>query len=150
MPSRRTKRERQSDDVADHLLSRAALLVRLLVRQVHDREISRSEGEVLMILTEGERRVTELAELAGLAQPSMTALVRRLERRGWVRRDGVAHDGRVVMVAITALGRAAVESFRAEFRRALRSDLDELSDEQLAALLDASETLGEFVDYLQR
>ena len=46
-------RAERVDYIAEHLLSRAALLVRLLVRQVHNREVSRTEVEVLSILIEG-------------------------------------------------------------------------------------------------
>jgi DNA-binding MarR family transcriptional regulator len=138
------------DHVAGHLLSRAALLVRLLVKQVRNTEISRTEGEVLIVLSGGPRRITELAELAGVAQPTMTLLVKRLAERGWVTRAGLPEDGRVVMVSIAEAGCAAVETFRARFVAALRSDLEELSDEQLAALSSATETLGSFVDVLQQ
>jgi DNA-binding transcriptional ArsR family regulator len=77
-----TQREEQIDYLTDNLLSRAALLVRMLVKQVRNREISRTEGEVLSILRDGPRRVTELAELEGVAQPTMTLLIKRLEERG--------------------------------------------------------------------
>lgn len=143
-------RSRRLDFVSGNLLARAALLVRLLVRQVDGSELSRSEGEVLAILDEGPRRVTELAELVGLAQPTMTLLVRRLEQRGLVSRDGVPHDGRVVLVAITRSGLAAVESFRARFAAALRADLEGLEPAQLAELADATRALGAFVERLQR
>jgi DNA-binding MarR family transcriptional regulator len=53
-----------------------------LVRQVRNPEISRTEGEVLTILGDGPRRVTDLAELEGLAQPTMTLLIKRLSERG--------------------------------------------------------------------
>ena len=86
--------------VASHLLSRTVLLGQLLVRQVGPRQISRTEASVLDILGDGPRRITELAELAGLAQPTMTLLIRRLEENGWVTRDRLAEDGRVVMVTV--------------------------------------------------
>jgi DNA-binding MarR family transcriptional regulator len=146
----RTLRAEQIDHVASQLLSRAALLVRLLVRQVRNSEISRTEGEVLSILSGGPRRITELAELEGLAQPTMTLLVKRLQESGWVTREGLPQDGRVVMVTITEAGSAAFERFRAQFVAALRSDLEELSDEQLTALFSATETLSAFVDALQQ
>jgi DNA-binding MarR family transcriptional regulator len=137
------------DYVASHLVSRAALLVRLLVKQVASRDISRTEGEVLGILRGGPRRITELAELEGLAQPTMTLLVKRLEERGWVAREGLPADGRVVMVSITEAGLDVFEQFRALFAAALRSDLEALSDDQLADLLAATETLGLLVESLQ-
>jgi DNA-binding MarR family transcriptional regulator len=138
------------DYVAGNLLSRAALLVRLLVRQVPTGEVSRTEVEVLVVLAEGPRRVTELADLEGLAQPTMTVLVKRLQGRGWVTREGLLEDGRVVLVAITDPGRVAVEAFRAEFLAALRSDLEVLSARELATLARATQALGSFLDVLQR
>src|SRR5690349_23462446 len=96
-----TERAEQIDYVAANLLPRAALLVRLLVKQVHNTEISRTEGEVLVILGAGARRITELAELEGVAQPTMTLLIKRLEGRGWVEREGLAEDGRVTLIRIT-------------------------------------------------
>jgi DNA-binding MarR family transcriptional regulator len=144
------KRSERIDYVAANLLSRAALLVRLLVKQVPTGEVSRTELEVLAVLTEGPRRITELAALEGLAQPTTTVLVKRLEARGWVSREGHADDGRVVLVAITDDGRAAVDAFRGEFLTALKSDLDVLSNRELAALTRATETLDAFVDTLQR
>jgi DNA-binding MarR family transcriptional regulator len=137
------------DYVATHLVSRAALLVRLLVKQVPIGDISRTEAEVLGILSGGPRRITELAELEGLAQPTMTLLVRRLEGRGWVARDGLPEDGRVVMVSITEAGEGMFEGFRCQFRAALRTDLEGLSDGQLVELLAATDTLGSLVEMLQ-
>jgi DNA-binding MarR family transcriptional regulator len=144
------ERAERIDYVAEHLLSRSALLVRMLVRQVRNTKISRTEGEVLIILSDGPRRITELAELEGIAQPTMTLLVKRLQENGWVAREGLAADGRVVMITITDAGRAAVEAFRAQFMIAMRADLQELPDQQLTALCVATETLGSFVDELQK
>jgi DNA-binding MarR family transcriptional regulator len=145
-----TRREEQIDYLTDNLLSRAALLVRMLVKQVRNREISRTEGEVLSILRDGPRRVTELAELEGVAQPTMTLLIKRLEERGWVTRTGMREDRRVVMVALTQAGSAVEQAFRAQFLGAMRGDLEELSDEQIAALTSATQTLGSFVDVLHQ
>jgi DNA-binding MarR family transcriptional regulator len=147
--SSQAERVERIDYVAEHLLSRAALLVRLLVKQVRSREISRTEMEVLSTLTEGPRKITELTELAGIAQPTMTLLVKRLQEKGWVRREGLPEDGRVVMVSLTRAGSTAQEKFRAQFLAALRVDLQELSDQQLEELSAATETLSSFVDDLQ-
>jgi DNA-binding MarR family transcriptional regulator len=138
------------DEVAQQLLSRAALLLRLLARQVRSGEITRTELDVLSILGERSLRITELAERAGLAQPTMTLLVRRLEQRGWVARERLPADGRVAMIVITSAGQAAWESFRARALRAMRDDLRELSDEQLRELAAAAATLSWFVGDLQR
>ncbi|MDX6615067.1 MAG: hypothetical protein QOD60_158 [Solirubrobacterales bacterium] len=146
----KTSRGEQTDNVVHHLLQRSRLLVRLLSRQVPDREISRTEGEILLTLSEGPRRITELAELQGLAQPTMTVLIKRLEGGGLVTRGGLPEDGRVVMISITEDGTSELDGLRADFRAALLSDLEELPDERLAALHDATEALGSLVDDLQR
>ncbi len=124
--------------------------MRLLVKQVRSREISRTEMEVLSILREGPRRITELTELEGVAQPTMTLLVKRLQEKGWVEREGLPDDGRVVMISLTEAGDAAQQRFRAQFLQAMRTDLQELSDQQLQALSTATETLSSFVDELQQ
>jgi DNA-binding MarR family transcriptional regulator len=144
------ERAEQLDYVAEHLPSRAAVLVRLLVKQVRSSEISRTEMEVLSILREGPRRITELVELEGVAQPTMTLLVKRLQDKGWVEREGLPDDGRVVIIRITGAGGAAQQRFRAQFLAAMRADLQELSDQQLRELSGTTETLGSFVDDLQQ
>jgi DNA-binding MarR family transcriptional regulator len=145
-----TERTARVDYVAERLLSRAALLVRLLIRQVRSSEISRTEMEVLSILRGGPQRVTELTELEGVAQPTMTLLVKRLHEKGFVQREGLPDDGRVVMISLTEAGVAAQQKFRAQFLTAMRTDLQELSDQQLKALSAATETLSSFVDELQQ
>lgn len=105
---------------------------------------------MLVTLSAGPRRITELAELEGVAQPTMTLLVKRLEENGWLARGSLPGDGRVVVVSITKAGNEVVSAFRAEFLTALRSDLQELSDEQLQELYAATETLGSFVEVLQQ
>src|SRR5690349_1141650 len=119
--------------VADQLLPQAATVTRLLGKQVMG-EISRTEAGVLRTLVASPRRITELAELEGLAQPTMTLLVQRLEQRGWVKRERRADDGRVVLVSLTAAGSATLDEFRAQVRAALRAWMDSMSDEQIAAL----------------
>jgi DNA-binding MarR family transcriptional regulator len=144
----RIDREQLLDYVASHLLQRASLLSRLLLRR-SGHAFSRTEGGVLSTLTAGPRRITELAELEGLAQPSMTLLVRRLEERGWAQRDRQPDDGRVVVISITEAGAAALEEFRSRYRSVLRDHIGTMSDEQLVALERATETLGSLVDVLQ-
>jgi DNA-binding MarR family transcriptional regulator len=131
--------------VADQLLPHAAIVTRLLIKQV-TAEISRTEAGVLSTLIASPRRITELAELEGLAQPTMTLLVQRLEQRGWVKRERRADDGRVVLVSLTEAGSATLEEFRAQVGAALRVYMDAMSDEQIVALETATEALGSLVD----
>jgi DNA-binding MarR family transcriptional regulator len=141
-------RAARMDFVADHLLLHAGVLTRLLIREAGSR-LTRTEAGVLFTLSRGPRRITELAELEGLAQPTVTQLVKRLEQQGWVKRDRPADDGRVVLLSLTGAGGTALDEFRTEVSAAFRADMDAMSDDQLAALESATETLGTLVDVLQ-
>jgi DNA-binding MarR family transcriptional regulator len=141
-------RAERMDYVAGRLLSHAALLTRLIANQVPG-PLSRTEAGVLYTLADAPRRITELAELEGLAQPTMTLLLQRLEQRGWVQRARHPDDGRAVLVSVTAPGRAMLDDFRARVALAVRADMEGLSDEQIEALEAATHTLRSLIDVLQ-
>jgi DNA-binding MarR family transcriptional regulator len=141
-------RSERIDYISRELLPRAALLTRLLVRQLGG-ELSRTELGLLKTLDDGSRRITELAELQGLAQPTITILIKRLEERGLVTRTRQSGDARVVLVSLTESGNAALEGYRGKLRAVLGAHLTEISDEQVEALATATETLSQLVDVLQ-
>jgi DNA-binding MarR family transcriptional regulator len=149
MKSATGTRTERIDYVSSQLLPGVALLTRLLVRQLGG-TWSRTEVSLLNTLSYGPRRITELAEFERLAQPTMTQLVKRLERDGLVTRERRADDGRVVLVDLTAAGIAAVEGFRAQASAALARCLTEMPDEQVDALAAATETLTRLVTLLQQ
>jgi len=135
--------------VAGSLVPAASRVTRLLLRRAPQR-ISRSDAGVLSALSAGPRRITELADLEGHAQPTMTLLVKRLEARGWVTRRRDPGDGRVVLVALTEAGTAALEEIRAAYRAVMRNLLVGFSDEEIAALLTATEALETLLNALQQ
>ena len=148
-PDGETARSRRIEYVSTQLLARAQVLTRLLAKQV-DSELSRTEVITLNTLRDGPRRITELAELGGLAQPTTTLLVKRLEEMGLVRRERQADDGRVVLVFLEPAGTQALEDFRAQFMALLRADLASTTDEQIEALVIATEALDSLIDLLQK
>src|SRR5689334_23670513 len=113
-----TDRSAQIDYVSSELLQRAALLTRLLVRELGG-ELSRTEVGLLRTLAAGARRITELAEVEGLAQPTITILIKELEAQGLVARTRQPDDGRVVVVTLTESGKAALENYRGRIRGVL-------------------------------
>jgi DNA-binding MarR family transcriptional regulator len=148
-PTSSSIRSARMDYVSSELLPRAASLTRLLVRELGG-ELSRTELGVLKTLDGGPRRITELAELEGLAQPTITILIKQLEARGLVTRTRHADDGRVVLVSLTDSGNVALEDYRRRVRDVLGGYLAEISDEQVEALATATETLAQLVDVLQQ
>ena len=153
MKSRLTAAQRDRSDridrVSSQLLPRVAVLTRLLTSQL-DSELSRTELGLLNTLSGAPRRITELAELERLAQPTLTQLVQRLERQGFVTRERQADDGRVVLVSLTQTGASALDDFRSRASAALGAHLAELPDAEVESLAAATETLGRLVALLQR
>lgn len=99
------------------------------------RDISFTTASTLSRLEQDDpRRLTSLAVEEGVAQPSMTQLVQRLERQGFVERNRDPDDRRLVWVSITDAGRRLL----ADRRRARAAELAEvlatLPPEEEAAL----------------
>ncbi len=135
------------DLVASNLLGRAARLTRLLMRSgAH--EISRTEVGVLATLSEGPRRITQLAMTEALAQPTVTQLIDKLEGRELVSRSRSEEDGRVVLVEITTAGAAALEGVRTLIRANMREALVDLPDAELTELAHAADTMGSLIEKL--
>ena len=79
-------------------------------------------------------RLTALAAAEGIAQPSMTELVHRLERQGLATRVNDPEDGRAALVNITNAGRAMLDDRRRYRRHRLAELLKALSPEEEATL----------------
>ena len=79
-------RSRQLDEIAEALPERTSALSRLFLTRTSIC-VSRTEVGVLRILSNGPRRITEIACVERVTQPAITLLVNRLAERGWVRAD---------------------------------------------------------------
>lgn len=102
--------------------------------------VSRSEFDVLCALARSDRplRASEVTAQTMLSGAATTKLTARLSDGGFLRRDKLERDGRVVLLELTEEGRALVER---EFPRCLDRErriisvLDEEERAQLATLL---------------
>lgn len=102
------------------------------------RDISLTTASTLATLQRsGPCRLTDLAEIEGVAQPSMTTLVTGLERSGLAERRPSQDDGRVVLVALTAAG-ADYLAARRQARAAMLADLVAMLPAGQAAALAAA------------
>ncbi len=133
-------RSRQLDEIAEALPTRAAALSKLFLQRTSI-TVSRTEVGVLRTLTQGSRRITELAADERVTQPAITLLVNRFEQRGWVKRIADPRDGRAVLVSLTRRGEAVFERLRSEYRALLHEEMATLHDGDV-------ETLGRAVDIL--
>jgi DNA-binding MarR family transcriptional regulator len=102
------------------------------------RDISLTTASTLATLQRsGPCRLTDLAEIEGVAQPSMTTLVTGLERSGRAERRPSQDDGRVVLVALTPAG-ADYLAARRRARAAMLADLVAMLPAGQAAALAAA------------
>lgn len=86
------------------------------------------------VCTDGPIRLTDLSAREGVAQPSMTQLVNRLERDGYVQRTPSPDDGRVVLVEATVDGRELLTRRRGDQVAFLRAAFDRLPAKDQAAI----------------
>jgi DNA-binding MarR family transcriptional regulator len=102
------------------------------------RDMSLTSAATLATLDRtGPRRVTDLAAIEGVTQPAMTVLVRVMEESGLVERRGDASDKRVTLVYLTEAGAAYVRARRRAGVRAYAGLIDELTDDEVEALVAA-------------
>jgi DNA-binding MarR family transcriptional regulator len=79
----------------------------------------------------------ELAQAEGVQLPTMTQIVDRLERQGWVSRRTSSDDRRRVVVTVTEAGQALYEAAAARRNAFLTQRLEELTEAERAALAGA-------------
>ena len=85
----------------------------------------------------GPRRITDLAVIEGVTQPAMTVLVRVMEESGLVERRGDTSDKRVTLVSLTEAGASYVRARRRAGVDAFVRLIDELTDDEVEALVAA-------------
>ncbi|MFF5704125.1 MarR family winged helix-turn-helix transcriptional regulator [Streptomyces sp. NPDC012794] len=110
-----------------------------------DSALSEADYDVLSVLgsTEGHRmRISGLAVLMQWSRSRLSHQISRMQRRGLVRREEVATDGRGAEVVLTAEGLDTINAAAPLHVESVRRHLiDVLTPEQLHALADAGETL---------
>ena len=113
----------------------ALFVLALEVVRRSPREMSLTSLSTLSTLERtGPRRLTDLAAVEGVTQPSMSALVAALERTGLVERLPHPTDRRVALVASTAEGSRYIRARRAEGAASFARLIEELPADEGTAL----------------
>ncbi|WP_337062192.1 MarR family winged helix-turn-helix transcriptional regulator [Kineococcus sp. G2] len=103
-----------------------------------DAELTLTGYMVLAMLSEsasGRLRMSEVAARTNSSAPRVSHVVRKLEERGWVRREADPADGRGQFAVLTAEGRDKIADAAPGHVEAVRHlVLDVLRDEDVAAL----------------
>ncbi len=128
--------EVEAIEAARALSSCAALLSRVAGRALAPWGMSWPQAMSLLLLRARDEpaTATQLVDQLGLGRTAMTAVVDRLQRRGWVRRTPHDRDRRVTLVALTEEGRRIADDAALAVARALDGALDR---SQLPILFDS-------------
>ncbi len=107
------------------------------------REISLTAASTLSTLDRtGSRRLTDLAVIEEVTQPSMSVLVTGLEQAGLAERGPDPADRRVVLVALTAAGADYIRARRQAGAATFADLIDKLPAAEAAALAAAVPALN--------
>jgi len=113
----------------------------LTIRHLADRTGLGASAAMLLnrLAREGSTRLTTLAGLEGTSQPSMTQMVQRLERHGFVERIGDPEDGRAAIVSLAPGAQAMLDDRTAARRRRLATLMNTLTSEDEFSLVLAAQ-----------
>jgi DNA-binding MarR family transcriptional regulator len=136
--------------LADELGTALTRLHVLLREAVLPPGMSLAQARALATLQRsGPQRVTDLADIERVAQPTMSALVARMERAGWVERGVDEVDRRAVVVRLSATGGGVLDELMAARARLLQTYLDALPDVDRATLAAAVPVLHKIISRAQ-
>lgn len=130
------------ETVADRLHSAAIHLLRRVRRVDEETGVSAARLSALSVLVfGGPTTLGRLASAEQVSAPTMSRLVRALEREGLTAREPHADDRRAVVIHATSKGRRILERGRERRIAELVALLGELTQDELAELDAASRTV---------
>ena len=141
-PPPRSRKSPDPDAVADRLHSAAIHILRRVRREDAGMGLSGPRASALSVVVfAGPITLGMLAAAEQVRPPTMTHLVRALERMGLVTRVADPDDRRVVRIAATRRGRALLAAGRKRRVTVLSRQLKKLSTRDLATLARAADLL---------
>lgn len=131
-------------EMVERIMRSAHRLVRI---ECDDVDLTPHQAFLLRVLeTHGAMTVGELRRVASGAQSTMSEMVGRLARAGYVHKKPDPEDRRSVKVAITANGKAILGVRLREMRRRHQVVLEALSVDDQERFLSAFETIVDLMD----
>lgn len=140
-------------------MTRRADIVLIALRQIlhatgmNARALARRTGLtaaqllVLQVVAETESTTPkEVARRSGVSQATITALVDKLEARGYVTRQRGQQDRRLILIVATSAGRALLKTAPDPQRDAFVSRFEAMADWEQSMLIAALERLGGLLD----
>jgi len=99
-----------------------------------------------VLVSDGPRRIGDLARDARISQPGMTKVVQNLVTDEWVSRVADVDDSRAWLIVVTDKGRAALDGWRRQLADATGPIFADLSETEWKVLEHAAKILTERVN----
>lgn len=120
----------------------------LMLRQFSDNKLSISE--IHMLESIGKRResgatVTDIAQDLDITLPSVTMMVKRLEKKGYITKGRSEEDARRVQIVLTQEGRRAEVAHRYFHRRMVRAITADLESDERDAMIAGLRRMNGFL-----
>ena len=137
------------DELIEKLVEHMALVQRhMRVRRSSawlDLDLTRQQAKTLHFLTDGQRRMSEIAGRLDVEMPSATSMIDRLVAKGLVARGRDPADRRAVVCSLTQAGTDAIEEFWALRVARTESLAETLSTEELEVVVPAMKIMADAV-----
>jgi DNA-binding MarR family transcriptional regulator len=135
-------------DLARKLIETVPRVRQILVASLRRHGVRHSipQLQILTLVADRPRTVTELAELQGVTKATISATLSRMAGQGLVRRNRALHDQRQVIVLPTANGRAVSEAAKKKAAAILDGIVACLSPEEKDVLMSGLELLMRAVE----
>ena len=91
-----------------------------------------------------EATVSKIASLLGVTMPTATVAVKKLERKGFLKKDPCAQDARCSIISLTDMGRKIEKVHQLFHEKMVRNISRQFADSEKDILLKAIKTLSEF------
>jgi MarR family transcriptional regulator for hemolysin len=111
------------------------MMLRMQDERLGPHGVSRGQILVVAALMDGSvRSQKEIAQLAGVKQPTMAEMLARMERDGVVRRTADPEDGRGSLISLTASAKARLPKMRETLMRGESDAVAGLTADEVATL----------------
>lgn len=86
-------------------------------------------------------KISDIGDALQIPRPGVTRTVKEMERKGYLRKQTSAEDGRVTYISLTDAGRQLSQKYNTQFFQALGPLLDGISEEDADCMI---RTVGTF------
>ncbi|MCY0898072.1 MAG: MarR family transcriptional regulator [Firmicutes bacterium] len=133
----------------DHHDDRAALALMQLQDTLagHYAGLSRHKMRLMVKLEHGPLSVSELAERLHISSPAVSQMIDKLATEGYVRRDSLGDDLRMVGVSLTDSGRLALAAALDAFRQRVNAILSPLDVEEKRTFVELITKISEATNH---